>query len=93
MKDVASTEPTPVKREKLYSIILNILNDDKRLTAKEVAREMLHKHHILNGTRQDAAPRLTELVALDKVSVVDKKFDKETKKYVSVYALRKENKK
>lgn len=80
---------TPVKREKLHAVILTILDKNKPMTAHEVAIEMKNKHHILNGTRQDAAPRLTELVIMNKVSVVDKKFDTSTRKYVSVYALTK----
>lgn len=77
----------PIKREILYIRIMQELKG-KRLTAHEIADNLHKKNYITYPHRQMVAPRLTELERMERVEVVGKKFDEETKKTVSVYSIR-----
>lgn len=60
-------------------------------TARELARKMYNtkdkegKRLLRTAERQETAPRLTELVNLDLVEVVKKKYDEESNCSVAVY--------
>lgn len=77
-------EVTSVKREKLYNLILSDLNHGN-YTAREISVHLYNKGLLPYPTRQDTAPRLTELCRLGKVEVIDSVIDEVTKKRVSVY--------
>lgn len=64
---------------------------DGEYTARELATKMYNtknkegKRLLRTAERQETAPRLTELVKLDLVEVVKKKYDKESNCRVAVY--------
>lgn len=58
--------------------ILNILNNYKELTAKQVARYMAYRNYIKELDYNCARPRLTNLLEKREVCVVGKEIDKET---------------
>lgn len=74
--------------ETVSNNIINILRDKKvGLTAREVSEIMYKNHQIPYPVRQAVAPRLTELEKEDKVKVVGKAYDEETKRSVAVYKI------
>lgn len=78
-----SNEKTEEIRPILYTKILAILSEGYTLTAHEIAKRINKKWR-----RQDIQPRLNEL--RDKYGLVEedgKKYDKETKRNVTVYKL------
>lgn len=80
-------EITPVKREKLYTWIIEALRVYEELTAREVADFLYFKEVIPLATRQATAPRLTELVKMGRVEVCGSTVDPFSKKRVSIYRL------
>jgi hypothetical protein len=80
-------EDTPIKREKLYSLITRVLFEDGNLTAHEIASILKAEGHLVYGARQEVAPRLTELEKKGRVEVVGKVFDLSTGKNVHLYGL------
>ena len=79
-----------VDRAKRYKQIMEILSDHPEgLTAKEVASAMAWKGYTHNTDRNNAAPRLTELMYQGKVEPIGKKVCQFTGKKVAVYAIRK----
>ena len=79
-------EVTPIERQKLYRLITEVLSN-KELTAREIAEVLFMQGYLMTGTRQEVAPRLTELEKMDRVEVVGSKVDVLTKKRVSIYKL------
>ena len=80
-------EVTPIKREKLYSLILATLNGSEGMTAREVSINLFAQGYIFTPTRQEVAPRCTELVEKGKLEVCGSKIDESTCKRVSIYKL------
>jgi hypothetical protein len=80
-------EDTPIKREKLYSLITRVLFEDGNLTAHEIAATLKAEGHLVYGARQEVAPRLTELVHKGRVEVMGSAYDLSTGKTVSLYGL------
>lgn len=72
--------------------VLEILKEKDCLTAREVSEELYKAGLIEENNRQASAPRLTELMDLGLVYVVDKIHDAKTKRTVSVYSVKGENK-
>lgn len=73
-------------KEKRYLQIKEILSD-KSMTAREVAVELYKKGYTNSLDRNNAAPRLTELVDRCEVEVAGKKFDEHTSRNVATYRL------
>ena len=76
-----------VDRRKRYAQIMGILTG-KQMTAKEIAVEMHRLGYTDNDDRNNAAPRLTELVQGGTVEPIGKKVCAWTGKKVAVYAVR-----
>lgn len=72
------------KKKIRYEQILDRLKN-REMTAKEIAVELFDLGLIPSTERNYTAPRLTELVKMGKVVVVDKKECKWTGKQVAVY--------
>lgn len=70
-----------------YIQIKEILEELKQATAKEIAVEMYKKGYTPSSERNFSAPRLTELVGMDMVRVIDKKQCDYTGKKVAIYTL------
>jgi hypothetical protein len=79
-------EVTPIDRNRFYRLITEVLSN-KELTAREIAEVLFLRGYIMTATRQEVAPRLTELEKMDRVEVVGSKVDVLTKKRVSIYRL------
>lgn len=81
-----------VDKEKRYRQIECILSRyPNGLTAKEIAVEMKNLGYTNNDDRNNAAPRLTELMYIGKVIPLDiKRICKYTGKTVTVYKLKEE---
>jgi len=79
-------EVTPIDRQRLYRLITEVLSN-KELTAREIAEVLFERGCVMTATRQEVAPRLTELERLNRVEVVGSKVDVLTKKRVSIYKL------
>lgn len=77
---------TPIKREKLYNLILNELKEGS-MTAHEIAVQLKKQGHLVYGARQEVAPRLTELEQKGKVEVQGRVYDMDTGKNVHLYGL------
>ena len=60
---------------------------NREMTAREVAEEMFKRHYTNNAERNNAAPRLTELVENGIVETCGKKEDFLTGKKVTLYRL------
>lgn len=78
-----SNEKTDEIRPILYTQVLQVLNNGRELTAREIALE-IGRH-----TRQDIQPRLNEL--RDKHKLIEEarfpKYDKATNRHVTAYKL------
>ena len=73
-----------VDKQRRYNQILGILKD-KELTALEVASEMYQRGYTKDPDRNNAHPRLTELMYKGKVEIIGKKKCEYTGRNVSVY--------
>lgn len=69
--------------------VLSILKILKRATAREIAEAMYVRGYVNTADRNNAAPRLTELVKAGKVEPVGKKYDTVTGTSVTVFEIRK----
>lgn len=69
--------------------VLSLLKILKRATAREVAEAMYVRGYVNTADRNNAAPRLNELVKTGKVEPVGKKFDSVTGRNVTVFKIRK----
>lgn len=78
-------EVTPIKRQKLYDLIIMTLGPNKEMTAREIATELHKQKYLATATRQEVAPRCTELVKQGHLVVCGSKVDEETRKHVSIY--------
>lgn len=79
-------EVTPIDRNRFYRLITEVLAN-KELTAREIAEVLFEQGFVMTATRQEVAPRLTELEKMERVEVVGSKVDVLTKKRVSIYRL------
>ncbi len=77
-----------VKRQIRYSQILDILSSGRDMTAREVAMEMYRRGLINTADRNNAAPRLTELVEKGCVVESGTKYDNQTNKNVTAYRIK-----
>lgn len=75
-----------VNKEKRYEQIKDILNG-KSMTAREVAEQLYKKGFTANLDRNNAAPRLTELVDRCEVEIAGKKYDEQTGRNVATYRI------
>lgn len=78
-----------VDRTLRYLQIKEILDDLKEATAKEIAVEMHKRGYTPSSERNFSAPRLTEMMNMNYVRVLDKKVCSYTGKKVAVYTLTK----
>lgn len=70
------------ERKSLYTEILEILEKEEKLIAREIANK------IGRSTRQDVQPRLTELVTLGYIEEAEKMYDSQTRRNVTSYKLK-----
>jgi hypothetical protein len=75
-----------VNKEKRYMQIKDILGDNE-MTAREVATELYKRGFTTSTDRNNAAPRLTELVDKCEVEIAGKKFDEQTGRNVATYKI------
>ncbi len=75
-----------VNKEKRYMQIKSVLGN-RELTAREVAYELFRRGYTSSIDRNNAAPRLTELVDRCEVMIAGKKFDNQTNRNVATYKL------
>ena len=71
----------------IYKRIIEILKENKPLSAKEISVVMYQRHYIPFPVRQAVAPRLTELESAGIVEACGKKYDKDTERNVTAYKL------
>jgi hypothetical protein len=69
--------------------VIKILKILKQATAREVADAMFVSGYTANADRNNAAPRLNELVKTGEVEPVGKKYDVLTRRNVTVFKIRK----
>jgi hypothetical protein len=79
-----------VDKRKRYSQILEVLQENGDLTAKECAVIMMQKGYIPTSERNFTAPRLTEMAQNGMVEPIGKRICAYSGKRVAVYAIRKE---
>jgi len=60
---------------------------EKSMTAREVAVELFKKGYTSSTDRNNAAPRLTELVDRCEVEIAGKKYDEQTGRNVATYKI------
>ena len=77
-----------VDKEKRYMQIIKILEENKYMTAKEIAVEMFNKGYVPTTDRNFSSPRLTELMQMGKVEPLGKKKCSYTNKTVTVFKIR-----
>ena len=76
-----------VDKNKRYAQIREILSENRELTAKEIATEMMRRGFVPTDERNWAAPRCTELYNQGELMLTGKKKDRLTNKWVWMYAL------
>lgn len=89
-RDTRHEAEKKVDKNLRYRQIIEILTDQRQLTAKEIAVEMYVRGYVPTSERNFSAPRLTELTEKGVVEPIGKKFCTWTGKTVAVYALREE---
>ena len=75
-----------VNKEKRYMQIKSILGESS-MTAREVAKELFHRGYTQNEDRNNAAPRLTEMVDRCEIEIAGKKYDEQTGRKVATYRI------
>lgn len=75
-----------VNKEKRYMQIKEILGS-REMTAREVAAELFKRGYTTSTDRNNAAPRLTELVDKCELEIAGKKFDEQTGRNVATYKI------
>ena len=78
-----------VDRQRRYSQIIECLEENGNLTAKECAVIMMNKGYIPTSERNFTAPRMTEMSQKGIIEPIGKKVCGYTGKKVAVYSLRK----
>ena len=68
--------------------VLLILKELKQATAREIAEEMYVRGYTNTTDRNNAAPRLNELLKTGQVEPVGKKVDKVTGRKVTIFEIR-----
>jgi hypothetical protein len=68
--------------------VLSALKELKQASAREIAVAMFDKGWVNTSERNNAAPRLNELVKTGQVEPVGKKFDNITGRNVTVFKIR-----
>lgn len=81
-----SKERTNTKLRRLQ--VIQILQALKQASAREIAVEMYEKGWTNTAERNNAAPRLNELVKTGQVEPVGKKYDSVTGRNVTVFKIR-----
>ena len=77
-----------VDKNKRYSQIIECLEENGDLTAKECAVIMMNKGYIPTSERNFTAPRMTEMAQKGIIEPIGKKICAYTGKKVAVYTLR-----
>lgn len=77
-----------VDKTKRYKQIIEILTDNKEMTAKEIAVEMCNRGYTPTSERNFSSPRITELLKTGVLDCIGKKKCTYTNKTVSVFKLR-----
>lgn len=77
-----------VDKNKRYSQIIECLEENGDLTAKECAVIMMNKGYIPTSERNFVSPRMTELSQKGIIEPIGKKICAYTGKKVAVYSLR-----
>ena len=77
-----------VDKNKRYSQIIECLEENGDLTAKECAVIMMNKGYIPTSERNFTAPRMTEMSQKGIIEPIGKKICAYTGKKVAVYSLR-----
>ena len=76
------------KKQLRYNQILEIMGEYKYpMTAKEIANEMMYRGYTQNNDRNNASPRLTEMMQKGVVEPKGSKLDKESNKKVTAWGL------
>lgn len=57
------------------------------MTAREIAMELFKKGYTTSTDRNNAAPRLTEMVDRCEVEIAGKKYDEQTGRNVATYRI------
>lgn len=86
-KESYSKLDTNTKRKLIYEEL-----GQAELTARELATKMYKNKLIETPSRQEIAPRLTELEKLEKIEVIKKKYDEKSNCRVAVYKRKEGNK-
>lgn len=87
-KDTRADANDSVNKNLRYKQIIECLDTDKEMTAKEIAVMMMSKGFIPTSERNFVSPRLTELGKVGVVEPIGKKKCKYTGKMVTVWRLR-----
>ena len=78
-----------VDRNKRYTQIIEVLSHHSEgMTAKEIAVEMYHKGMSYSAERNISAPRLNELMNMNRVEIIGKKKCSYSGKLVSVFKIK-----
>lgn len=73
-----------VNKEAMHTMILQEL-DYNNMTAREIAKRLYEKKQVLEPTRQQVQPRLTELMQDGRIEVCGKRYDTLTDRSVAIY--------
>lgn len=76
-----------INREKRYAQIKEVLKD-KKLTFREIAKEMYERGYTISSETTYSQPRVTELVQKGEIEPIGKVKSEITGKYVTVFQLR-----
>lgn len=76
-----------VDKETLHEHIIEMLQGDVKLSARELAVLMYSRGLVAYPQRQAVAPRLTELVQCGIIKADGKIYDSATKRHVAAYRL------
>ena len=68
-------------------VVMFILENYGKMTAREIAKEMYEMYVTNTNERNNAQPRLNELVKKNLVEVVGKKHDEVTNRNVALYKV------
>lgn len=87
VRNISHDAIKPKKAER-YAQILEIMREyNCGMTAKEIANELMYRGYTKNNDRNNASPRLTEMMESGQVEPIGKKTDKESGKTVTVWGI------